>query len=66
MKEFSGILGLRMRLEMDTTHKIESLDEVCMLDPFNLKQSAETLQENISLYDFFTTVYPDEIVDKHL
>ena len=34
-----------------------------MIDPFNVKSSAEEVMDNISLFDFFTQVYPDDIIE---
>jgi hypothetical protein len=57
---------MRLRLDLDTTNRIDSLDSVCMMDPFNVKSSAEEVIDNISIFDFFTQVYPDKIIEELL
>jgi hypothetical protein len=35
--EMEGFLGLTMRMQMDLKNNIESLEEIFLFDPFNIK-----------------------------
>ena len=50
-----------MGQEMDLANKIELFEDVSMFDPFNRK-SFTLVKEMLSVYDFFTQVYPEQVM----
>lgn len=47
---------------MDRVHTVSSFDEVGMADPFSTKTSLVDAVKTVKTFDFYTYVYPDEIV----
>ena len=57
------MLQICMQLEMDRTNQVESLEELLMFNPLN-PESPSLVQETIKTHDYYTSVYPDHIMDE--
>lgn len=53
-----GLAGLAMRLKMDLSNKVKSMEEMLLFNPFQAS-SAKHVQKIIDGYDFNHHVYAD-------
>ena len=60
-KALDAFIRVAMGQEMDLANKIELFEDVSMFDPFNRK-SYSMVKEMLTVYDFFTQVYPEEVM----
>lgn len=56
---------LAMRMDMEQKHKISSLTDVAMVDPFK-KSSLKKAINTVKNIDFFTEVYSEDIMEEVL
>ena len=51
-----------MRMEMDQVNRIETLEEICMADPFQPNKGMVKAKEVVDNYDYFTEVYSKSFI----
>ena len=55
------MVELKMRMDMDRIHTIESFEEIGMTDPFRTKLSIKVAKKKVKKYSFEKEVYPNSI-----
>ena len=63
LENFDALLNVAMKMEMDLRHKIASFEDLVMINPLNEKKSYKLAKAELRVYDFFTSVYPDSIME---
>jgi len=58
-----GIMGLAMKMEMDTTNQTEDFSDVMMVNPFEKAESIVQVEGRINTYDILDYVYPEALLE---
>jgi len=58
-----GIMGLAMKMEMDTTNQTEDFSDVMMINPFEKAESIVQVEGRINTYDILDYVYPEALLE---